>query len=171
MKVLAGSSPTQEERIFCIEILQDNSMGSKRQFPLKSCIFGPNFAFSFARISGLEKACPLASLWHNNPMSRWILFLITVALGLGAGLFYGWKINPGEYINTTPGSLRDDYKADYVLMVAEAYQAEADLNAADRLVRSWATSRPPKWFRVLSSLPPPSNLRMRKRSRAHAQAG
>jgi hypothetical protein len=30
--VLAGSSPTQEERTSRIAILQDNSMGSKRQF-------------------------------------------------------------------------------------------------------------------------------------------
>ncbi len=75
-------------------------------------------------------------------MSRWILFFITVALGFGAGLFYGWKINPGKNTDTTPDSLREDYKADYVLMVAEAYQAEADLNSAiDRL--SVLGSQPP----------------------------
>jgi hypothetical protein len=67
-------------------------------------------------------------------MSRWILFLITVALGMGAGLYYGWRINPVEYIDTRPETLRDDYKTDYVLMVAEAYQAEGDLSlAAQRL--------------------------------------
>jgi hypothetical protein len=67
-------------------------------------------------------------------MSRWILFLITVALGIGAGLYYGWRIDPVEYTNTTPDTLRDDYKTDYVLMVAETYQVDNDLDlAAQRL--------------------------------------
>ena len=75
-------------------------------------------------------------------MSRWILFLITIALGFGAGLYYGWRINPVEYGNTTPDSLRLDYKADYVLMIAEAYQAEGDLDLAyNRL--SLLGSQPP----------------------------
>jgi len=63
-------------------------------------------------------------------MLRWLLFFITVALGLAAGLYYGWVINPVEYVNTTPDSLRADYKADYVLMVAESYNANDDLNLA-----------------------------------------
>ncbi len=60
-------------------------------------------------------------------MSRWILFLITLALGAAAGLYYGWVVNPVEYVNTTPDTLREDYKTDYVLMVAETYRASGDL--------------------------------------------
>ncbi len=59
-------------------------------------------------------------------MSRWIGFIITILLGIGLGLFYGWVVNPVEYVDTTPASLRSDYQADYVLMVAEIYQAEGD---------------------------------------------
>ncbi len=67
-------------------------------------------------------------------MSRWILFFITLAIGAAAGLYYGWVIKPVQAPATTYSSLRDDYKADFVLMVAEAYRAEGDLNAAaDRL--------------------------------------
>lgn len=67
-------------------------------------------------------------------MVRWLLFFIAIALGAAAGLYYGWVMNPVEYTDTTPDSLRIDYKADYVLMVAEAYQAEKDLEmAAGRL--------------------------------------
>ncbi len=69
-------------------------------------------------------------LWHNNLMSRWFLFLITITLGIGAGLFYGWRIHPLETVVTSPSTLRDDYKTDYVLMVAEAYHAEGDLATA-----------------------------------------
>lgn len=65
-------------------------------------------------------------------MSRWIRFLIAIAAGLGLGLLYGWVINPIEYVDTTPGTLKADYKADYVLMVAESYWKDGDLPAAAR---------------------------------------
>ncbi len=63
-------------------------------------------------------------------MSRWTKFLIVVVLGAAAGLFYGWVVNPVEYVDISPGSLRDDYKTDYVLMVAEAYQVDHDMGMA-----------------------------------------
>ncbi|MBC8507943.1 MAG: hypothetical protein ISR58_08490 [Anaerolineales bacterium] len=59
-------------------------------------------------------------------MSRWIGFVIAIIVGIGLGLFYGWVLNPVDYVDTTPDSLRQDYRADYVLMVAEAYQMERD---------------------------------------------
>jgi hypothetical protein len=65
-------------------------------------------------------------------MRRWIWFLLFVILGIGVGLFYGWVINPVKYVDTTPAKLRSDYQADYILMVAEAYQAEGDLDQAAR---------------------------------------
>ncbi len=65
-------------------------------------------------------------------MSRWILFVVMVGLGAAAGLYYGWVISPVEYVDTAPSTLREDYKADYVLMVAEAYRAGGDLNQAVR---------------------------------------
>jgi len=65
-------------------------------------------------------------------MSRWIKFLIAIGLGAAGGLLYGWVINPVEYVDIAPDSLRQDYKADYVLMVAEAYQVEDDLSLAVR---------------------------------------
>ncbi len=63
-------------------------------------------------------------------MSRWVLFLITLALGAAGGLYYGWVVNPVEYVNTTPDTLRSDYKTDYVLMVAEIYHSDNDLMSA-----------------------------------------
>ena len=65
-------------------------------------------------------------------MGRWVRFLIVIALGAAAGMLYGWVINPVEYVDTAPDSLRFDYKADYVLMVAEAYQVENSLGLAAR---------------------------------------
>lgn len=65
-------------------------------------------------------------------MARWARFLIAIALGILVGLVYGWVVTPVQYVDTSPDSLRQDFKADYVLMVAEAYQAEGDLSLAVR---------------------------------------
>lgn len=65
-------------------------------------------------------------------MVRWLLFLITIAIGAAAGLYYGWVVSPVQYVDSYPSTLRADYKTDYVLMVAEAYQAEGDLSLAMR---------------------------------------
>jgi hypothetical protein len=59
-------------------------------------------------------------------MSRWTKFIIAILIGIALGFFYGWVIDPVDYVDTTPSSMRQDYQADYVLMVAEAYQAERD---------------------------------------------
>jgi hypothetical protein len=63
-------------------------------------------------------------------MSRWIRFLIVLTIGLAAGLFYAWRINPVRYVDTAPDTLRQDYKTDYVLMAAEIYHADGNLDAA-----------------------------------------
>jgi hypothetical protein len=63
-------------------------------------------------------------------MSRWIRFLIVILIGIALGLLYGWLIDPVEFVDTTPRSLRADYKADYVLMVAEIYSENRDAEAA-----------------------------------------
>ena len=77
-----------------------------------------------------QLASPLASvdiLWHNTQtMVRWFRFLLVILIGIGLGLIYGWLINPVEYIDTSPNTLRIDYKSDYVLMVAESYQLDQD---------------------------------------------
>jgi hypothetical protein len=63
-------------------------------------------------------------------MSRWVGFFITLILGAAAGLYYAWVIDPVEYVDTSPDLLLVDYRVDYVLMVAEAYTLEGDLNLA-----------------------------------------
>jgi hypothetical protein len=75
-------------------------------------------------------------------MSRWTKFLIAVILGAAAGLFYGWVVNPVEYVDIAPESLRVDYKTDYVLMVAESYQVDHDLGLAVRRLALLGTSAP-----------------------------
>ncbi len=62
--------------------------------------------------------------------SRWIKFLLAILAGVSLGLLYGWVINPVSKSTLTPGTLRIDYKTDYVLMVAEAFQYDANLEKA-----------------------------------------
>jgi hypothetical protein len=75
-------------------------------------------------------------------MSRWIAFFLAILVGVAGGLLYGWVLSPVKYVDTTPDSLRIDYKSDYVLMVAEAYQLEADLSLAARRLAQLGASPP-----------------------------
>jgi hypothetical protein len=62
--------------------------------------------------------------------------LIALVLGLAIGLIYGWLVQPVTYVETTPDSLRADYRADYVLMVAEAYDGPQSLDTVQRRLAS-----------------------------------
>lgn len=57
-------------------------------------------------------------------ITRIIWFLIMITAGIALGLYYTWIINPLKFIDATFYDLRQDYKADYVLMVAEIYNEE-----------------------------------------------
>ena len=81
-------------------------------------------------------------LWHNNLMPRWLFPLIAGVLGVAVGLVYGWVLNPVKFVDTTPGSLRADYRADYVLMVAESYEANQDATLASRRLAIFGTENP-----------------------------
>ncbi len=65
-------------------------------------------------------------------MTRWIRFFLAILVGVGFGMLYGWAIRPVDYVDTSPDTLRIDYKTDYILMVAEAYQGEGDLQLVIR---------------------------------------
>ncbi len=69
---------------------------------------------------------------YNLPMtsSSWIKLIIAASVGIALGIVYGWVIDPIEYTDVTPNILREDYRADYVLMVAEAFQSEHNSETA-----------------------------------------
>ncbi len=75
-------------------------------------------------------------------MSRWLQTLLIALLGLIAGLFYGWRIAPVQYTNTTPDTLAPEYKNEYVLMVAETYQGTNDLALAARQLGLLGSAHP-----------------------------
>lgn len=61
---------------------------------------------------------------------RLIGFVLAILLGIAGGLVYGWVYFPARVSAASPQSLRADYKADYVLMVAELYATDSELEEA-----------------------------------------
>jgi hypothetical protein len=64
---------------------------------------------------------------------RWALFwvaLVAVLTGAGLGLWYGWMVNPVEYKDTDVAHLYAVYRDEFILMVAEAYAVDGNLDTA-----------------------------------------
>jgi hypothetical protein len=74
--------------------------------------------------------------------NRWLFIILALAAGIGLGVVYGWYIDPVDYFDLTPDTLRGDYKADYVLMAAEAYRVEQDPGLAARRLALFGTKSP-----------------------------
>ncbi len=75
-------------------------------------------------------------------MPRWLFSVLAAGVGVAAGILYGWVINPVKFVDTTPASLREDYRTDYVLMVAEAYHADRDVELASRRLAVFGSESP-----------------------------
>lgn len=73
---------------------------------------------------------------------RWLLVIVALAAGVGLGLAYGWYIDPVDFFDLTPDTLRADYKADYVLMTAEAFRVEQDPGLAARRLAIFGAQSP-----------------------------
>jgi len=65
-------------------------------------------------------------------MNRWFKFFLVIILGIILGLIYGWVMSPLQYRDTTPITLRYDYKTDFVLMVAEDFSTSQNADKAGR---------------------------------------
>jgi hypothetical protein len=94
-----------------------------------------------------EQSCDLAALQLCNLvpsfphiMKRWLLIIgfvgIGLVIGIGLGLFLGWIAWPTEFTDANPSVLAEEYKQDYVLMVAADYAFSGDLDAARQKVAS-----------------------------------
>lgn len=56
--------------------------------------------------------------------------LLALLAGLGAGLFYSWRISPVTYVDANPALLRADFKDQYRMAIAASYAATQDLARA-----------------------------------------
>ena len=66
--------------------------------------------------------------------SRLIGFIIAILLGVAGGMVLGWQYLPSQVSTTRPQDLRADYQADYVLMVAEVYATDGNIDDAFALL-------------------------------------
>jgi len=56
--------------------------------------------------------------------------LLGLLAGLGLGLFYSWRISPVTYVDADPSILRADFKDQYRVVIAAAYESTHDLPRA-----------------------------------------
>ena len=63
-------------------------------------------------------------------MNRYIVFSVTILIGPVISVYYGWSARSVSVRDAEPALLREDFRADYVLMVAEAFQADHDVERA-----------------------------------------
>jgi len=107
-------------------------MAKFMQIPVLDCtgFLGVKQAPILFHNSQMPLALPVC-LWQNtNAMTRWVRFIIAVLIGIALGLLFGWVINPIEYTQTAPNTLRVDYQTDYVLMISEAFHTDGDMALA-----------------------------------------
>lgn len=61
---------------------------------------------------------------------RWFLFLLVILIGIAGSLYFLRVLKPPSTSGITPAELSIDYKTDYVLMVAETYRLNSNLEQA-----------------------------------------
>jgi hypothetical protein len=79
----------------------------------------------------------------NEKRGFWFL-LSGLVLGLSTGLLVAWVIFPIQYVDTSPSSLRIDFKDEYRFMIASAFAASADLPRAQARLATLAEPDPIK---------------------------
>lgn len=70
-------------------------------------------------------------------------FVVAIGFGLAAGLLFGWMAVPPRAGETTPETLRSDYRTDLALMTAEIYQQEEDPAAAAARLAEFSSGEAP----------------------------
>ena len=79
----------------------------------------------------------------NKWARKWVVRVaVGVVVGLAIGCAIGWWLWPVQYTNTAPTVLRHDYRDDYVVMVATAYEVEEDLEQARERLRLLDSEEP-----------------------------
>jgi hypothetical protein len=63
-------------------------------------------------------------------VNRYIAFGVTILVGLIASLYFAWMGGIANVSDAEPNLLREDFRADYALMVAEAFQTNTDVEEA-----------------------------------------
>ena len=73
-------------------------------------------------------------------MRSWLraigFIIVGAAAGAGLGLYLGWVAWPTEFTDANPAVLQESYQRDYLLMSANVFAADGDLDAAKQRIAS-----------------------------------
>lgn len=72
----------------------------------------------------------------------WLPFALSFIIALIGGLIYAWQIDPMEYVETAPHTLRSDFKADYMALIAASYASSQDILRAQARLNLFSESDP-----------------------------
>jgi putative heme iron utilization protein len=62
---------------------------------------------------------------------EWLIQSVAgITLGIALGILVGWWLWPVTYTNTSPAALRTDYRDEYILMTAAAFEVDQNLDNA-----------------------------------------
>jgi hypothetical protein len=69
-------------------------------------------------------------------VKRVLGFFVGIALGVGLAMLIGWALFPMDREEIAPASMRADYQAEYVRLIAVAYQGDGNLTRAQARLHS-----------------------------------
>lgn len=65
-----------------------------------------------------------------------LLAIIGLVIGAAIGLYISWGLWPLEYYDSDPSQLKRSYVPDYVLLIAQRYAVDGDMDAAQERLKS-----------------------------------
>lgn len=72
----------------------------------------------------------VASSGGPAPAAGWLL--LGLVLGLAAGLWYAWILNPVVFVEVSPARFSERYQAEYIILVSQSYAATGNWPQAEQ---------------------------------------
>ncbi|NLF52295.1 MAG: hypothetical protein GX577_14295 [Leptolinea sp.] len=76
---------------------------------------------------------------------RFFFFLLAAIVGALVGIGFGWYLRPQMYSQAGLSNLRVDYRTDYVLMTAEIFHHEQNVEEARRRLQALGNDLPDRY--------------------------